>query len=642
MRTVLFALIWVVLCHTAYAQVPVTLAPVPNQQFNDSNGIPLAGGKLYTYLAGTNTLSPTFRDSLGVALNTDPIILDSGGRAVIWLAAISYKFVLQDRQGNQIWSIDNVSDLAYINGLNAMLLTGNQTAAGNKTFTGNTTITNLTLGTFDNFVYVDGVTYPTIQSAINALPVSGGTVYVPCGNYTLPTTLALTGPLVLQGCGMGSAAGGGGTRLIAGSGSLTPVVSVQGVSAAVRNTNVFIRDLTIAGVYTTTQTCMLIDHATYIIMDHVQFSGCGQAQWFNDVYRAVLTDMSYYQSGSGATNATSTVRVENVSNPGVVTSAIYFDKSVWQGDPGGKQGTGLWIGPSTTLVGIHNSVLDYSGGPISFPAINLFKANIVDLVNNKITDNQGTTPALGAIVITGDGTFSSSNVTISDNGYIGFSSTVPGVYVDYGAFVTINGNTFLGGNAGTFAIVDTAHSFGLTVNANRLSTLSDFILNDVGNQASAMNANPVTQQWDLRTPISTNKGLTIASGGLLTDQTANGPTFKRLRLNGGTAQTNANVLLAGGWGTGATTAITGDDSQMVVTVNSGTGTPTANPNVTITFADGSWGANPICIGTRSDGLIAPATATITATSSATSVTLTFIGTPAISSAYIFSSVCFGR
>lgn len=72
-----------------------TLAPDAYQQFFDDNGDPLSGGKLYTYASGLATPAVTYLDSAGTQ-NTNPITLDAGGRAVIYLAPTSYKFILTD------------------------------------------------------------------------------------------------------------------------------------------------------------------------------------------------------------------------------------------------------------------------------------------------------------------------------------------------------------------------------------------------------------------------------------------------------------------------------------------------------------------------------------------------------------------
>lgn len=80
-------------------------------QFFDSNGDPLAGGLLYTYNAGTTTPVSTYTSRLGVAFNTNPIVLDAAGRtpAEIWLNGGSlYKFVLKDSTFVQIGSYDNI------------------------------------------------------------------------------------------------------------------------------------------------------------------------------------------------------------------------------------------------------------------------------------------------------------------------------------------------------------------------------------------------------------------------------------------------------------------------------------------------------------------------------------------------------
>jgi hypothetical protein len=51
----------------------------------DTNGNPLAGGQVFTYQAGTNTLLATYTDATLTVPNTNPVILDEYGKAMIWL-----------------------------------------------------------------------------------------------------------------------------------------------------------------------------------------------------------------------------------------------------------------------------------------------------------------------------------------------------------------------------------------------------------------------------------------------------------------------------------------------------------------------------------------------------------------------------
>lgn len=91
-------------------------------QFFDANGVPLAGGKLFTYKAGTTTPAVTYTDILGNTSNPNPIILDSAGRVSgqIWLTNSEfYKFVLQTSTGTLIWTKDNVPGIVGAPGLNA-------------------------------------------------------------------------------------------------------------------------------------------------------------------------------------------------------------------------------------------------------------------------------------------------------------------------------------------------------------------------------------------------------------------------------------------------------------------------------------------------------------------------------------------
>ena len=90
----------------------VLLSPIGNgQQFFDNNGVPLAGGLIYTYQAGSSTLLTTYTTSGGNIANTNPIVLDAAGRVPneIWLlTGYSYKFVLQTAGSVTIQTLDNL------------------------------------------------------------------------------------------------------------------------------------------------------------------------------------------------------------------------------------------------------------------------------------------------------------------------------------------------------------------------------------------------------------------------------------------------------------------------------------------------------------------------------------------------------
>jgi microcystin-dependent protein len=90
----------------------VLLSPVGNgQQFFDNNGLPLNGGLIYTYQAGSSTPLTTYTTVDGTIPNSNPIILDSAGRCPqeIWMqTGYSYKFVLQTSAGVTLQTLDNL------------------------------------------------------------------------------------------------------------------------------------------------------------------------------------------------------------------------------------------------------------------------------------------------------------------------------------------------------------------------------------------------------------------------------------------------------------------------------------------------------------------------------------------------------
>ena len=95
----------------------VNLSPVGGvaAQFFNNDGIPLSGGLIYTYLAGTNTPAASYTTSAGTIAHSNPIVLDSAGRVPtgeIWISqGVSYKFVIKDASAVLIGTYDNINGI---------------------------------------------------------------------------------------------------------------------------------------------------------------------------------------------------------------------------------------------------------------------------------------------------------------------------------------------------------------------------------------------------------------------------------------------------------------------------------------------------------------------------------------------------
>ena len=112
--------------------MPVNLSPVAGaaQQFFSNSGVPLAGGLLYTYAAGTTTPLATYTTAAGSTANSNPIVLNSAGRLdnEVWLTStLTYKFLLKDSGGVTIATYDDIPGIGSVSGLTSgtSILSGN-------------------------------------------------------------------------------------------------------------------------------------------------------------------------------------------------------------------------------------------------------------------------------------------------------------------------------------------------------------------------------------------------------------------------------------------------------------------------------------------------------------------------------------
>lgn len=136
-------------------------------QLFDNNGVPLAGGKLYTYVAGTTTPLTTYTSSTGNTPHTNPIVLDAAGRVPggeIWLDYTKlYKFIVKTSADVLISTYDNIGG-----SFNASPLLANFTGNGTQTiFTlASSPASQSSMQIYINGVYQQKSSYTVSASAV--------------------------------------------------------------------------------------------------------------------------------------------------------------------------------------------------------------------------------------------------------------------------------------------------------------------------------------------------------------------------------------------------------------------------------------------------------------------------------------------
>jgi len=132
----------------------VFLSPIGGAaaQFFNNDGTVLAGGKIYTYAAGTSTPKTTYTTSAGNIAHANPIVLDSAGRipgGEIWLTSGTYKFSVFTSANTLIATYDNISGIGTTE-----FQIQNFTGTGSQTIF---TLSSSSSGENFTFVYINGV-----------------------------------------------------------------------------------------------------------------------------------------------------------------------------------------------------------------------------------------------------------------------------------------------------------------------------------------------------------------------------------------------------------------------------------------------------------------------------------------------------
>lgn len=255
------------------------LGPAPKFYEHDQDGAPLVLGKVYTYLAGTTTPLVTYMSqtvSVGNQ-NTNPVILDSSGRANIWLLTSSlYKFVVKDANDVLIYTVDNVqaaagaADLSGAGGsaLVGFLQSGSGAVARTLQSKGREDLSVTDFGAVG-----DGATdsFLALQAAISEACASGRRLRIPgaADAYLTSGNLVIPDTIYMYGDGDGNLNSGGQQSFIKATTGCTKVLDF-GSTAISRCT---FKDFRLGG-NNVADYCVYAENLTHTLFEKVRMDSC--------------------------------------------------------------------------------------------------------------------------------------------------------------------------------------------------------------------------------------------------------------------------------------------------------------------------------------------------------------------------------
>jgi hypothetical protein len=418
----------------------VNLSPVGGAaaQFFDNNGVPLSGGKLFTYAAGTTTPLVTYTSSGGGTAHTNPIILDSAGRVPggeIWLTAnLSYKFVLKDSSDVLIGTYDNINSL-----INASQVIYTPAGTGAVDTTVQTKLRE-SVSILDFGAVGDGVTNnaTAFQNALN----TGKSILIPNGTYLFNSTVTFTAD---NQCIFGL---GNDSVLKSGSGSV--YISSLGFD------NLTIRDLKIDGTLSDGG-IRIIDNSQNFDVVNVYFYKGGQRVWLWECSYVTVQNCTFDNTGYGV-----------IAQTGYASSYVLVDGNIAQNMSGdfveanqaaaSPQTSEFW----TISNNIYSGAEGYPTAATEKRFVGITSVRSVVISGNSVKNSAGDAPihledTLGETVISNN-IFDNCVMSGGNEGYIYLLNSAENVIIE--------GNIFLRTDA----------SLGL---AYAVGTSSDLYTNDI-------------------------------------------------------------------------------------------------------------------------------------------------------------------
>lgn len=158
-----------------------TYGPDPNITYLDANGLPLAGGSVGYFEAGTSTPLDTYNnpDLALIHVNPNPVVLNASGRSTqpVFFQVASYKEVVKDSTGAVLWTRDNIA---------AVSLTTSALDVGVWNFAGDPTSPCPTT----QVALPSGATYDKLHAGTTIWPLDSANLV---GDYVLQAMLMVIG-----------------------------------------------------------------------------------------------------------------------------------------------------------------------------------------------------------------------------------------------------------------------------------------------------------------------------------------------------------------------------------------------------------------------------------------------------------------
>ena len=513
-------------------------------QLFDNSGVPLSGGKLYTYAAGTTTPQVTYTTSAGNVANSNPIVLDSAGRtpAQIWLTAnANYKFALFTSTDVPIWTNDNIPGIGSFNDLSnttdptlgdALVGFRQSNASGNLSGAVGSTVHNKLqeiinvrdFGAVGNNVTDDSAAF---QAAVTALSSSrSGVINVPPGTYYIATPVALASNVKIQGAGAGLTT----LRCAKRTSSNANSYLSKAVFTASGIANITLVDMTFDGDVSSYLNSDNLDPQGVLDFDtstNITIERCNFTKFFASLPIGYVYSDATYQLGAVFMYDCSGIAITNCEylfpTYGNLTMILECDnitlnglKSTFNSDGNSVNETPINVwGVTTQNVTIENCLFkDTDGSSINLSGIgnfivqnNRFETcnSPIDLSNeswidpathpdvynvlvqgNVLIDPQGSTPPIQIGDIRAAENIRTHEVVVANNQIQMTTAATVSIVVGNSNFVTITGNTLNGG--------------GIQSNYNDVITINNNVLN--GRNASGSNKVGVLYYCRLSTDVS--------------------------------------------------------------------------------------------------------------------------------------------